>query len=164
MNKRARRIVPGASILSKRMDMVISMFQEIDEENNDGDPLITRKILEVHTKRQAMIEQGYYSDAPDRAYYRDIGGKYIKRYLCKRGTSGLEAAHYHWHRFLDSFSTDASLVNVLFHWFVAVWNQRALIKNCGYNNYGMYDMALLEEIDLVVKGHVGTWVAKHPLE
>ena len=110
---------------------------------------VARKILEVHSKHQAMIEQGYYSDAPDRAYYRDIGGKYIKRYLCKRGTSGLEAAHYHWHRFLDSFSTDASLVNVLFHWFVAVWNQRALIKNCGYNNYGMYDMALLEEIEAV---------------
>jgi len=56
---------------------------------------------------------------------------------------------------LDSFSTDASLVNVLFHWFIAVWNQRALTKNCGYNNYGMYDMALLEEIHLVAKDHLG---------
>jgi len=53
---------------------------------------------------------------------------------------------------------------VLFHWFIAVWNQRALTKNCGYNNYGMYDMALLEEIHLVAKDHLGNWVTKHPLE
>ena len=148
MNRKARRPIPRPAQLSKRMDMLISMFQEIDEDNNDGDPFITKKILDVHRKRQAMVEQGYYSDAPDRAYYRDIGGKCIKRYPCKRGTSGLEAFHYHLRRFLDSFSTDASLVNVLFHWFIAVWNQRALTKNCGYNNYGMYDMALLEEIHL----------------
>lgn len=44
---------------------------------------------------------------------------------------------------------------MLFHWFIAVWNQRALTKNCGYNNYGMYDMALLEEIHLVAKDHLG---------
>ena len=53
---------------------------------------------------------------------------------------------------------------MLFHWFIAVWNQRALTKNCGYNNYGMYDMALLEEIHLVAKDHLGNWVTKHPLE
>jgi hypothetical protein len=163
--RRVRRIVPRPDLLAQRVDFVIRVFEEIDSVQDDAnpDPLITRAVLKEHKNQMKLILAGYCSDPVDRSMYRDIGGKVIRKFLCMRGTNGLEGFHRHLRAFIDVIYMNPRILNVLFHEFMSRWNAKARIRTCGEVWFGMFQFEILNEFDAMVRPYLNGWITRHPL-
>ena len=101
-----------------------------------------------------LILAGYCSDPVDRSMYRDIGGKVIRKFLCMRGTNGLEGFHRHLRAFIDVIYMNPRILNVLFHEFMSRWNAKARIRTCGEVWFGMFQFEILNEFDAMVRPYL----------
>ena len=155
MKKKVLRVIAPKEKLAARVHFVIAFFQTNDTLNGNIDPLITKKVMEVHKKQMIHITKGCVSDPEGRPMYRIVSDKFVKRFMCYRGTNGLEGFHFHLRAFLAALRINPKLLNVLLHEFMHRFNTKCRIRNCGEMDWGMFSHEILEQFSALIEGNVG---------
>ncbi|KAG2501113.1 hypothetical protein HYH03_000931 [Edaphochlamys debaryana] len=147
-DQNCRSVIPEPRVLEAAVSKVVAEYKSKALSASSAQPLFTKETNDVLEGVMKLIRQGRISNPPGMVMHVNVQTDPTKEPEWKvlRGTSQLEGFHKHFNGCITAPNTGVELADVLVTLFTGGWN-RDMSFDHGDKSYGMYDYAVLEDVN-----------------